>query len=193
MRLCLTATVILVLLGGSAQAILVHEDEPGRTDGSTAVSGLVQSWANVFDGEFVEEGVRSHDWVGCWRGMNFTGEFEWSDSRLPREAEVIFNFDAYGEVGVAYNNMWLLKDADGYWAGPWTGWCDLDSDTCSGVVILTGHGAYAGFYAILAERPDGSETGFQGFEGAILRGEPPPMPDPVEPSAEQPHPTPAAA
>ena len=47
-----------------------------------------------------------------------------------------------------------------------------------------GHGAYDGFYAILNERQDTSATGTQVLAGAILRGELPPMPDPVEPPAE---------
>ena len=185
LRLSLVGTVILVLLGGLAGTAVA------RTDGSTKVTGTGLSSAMGQFPEFSEDGVTGEDWVGHGRGMASQVRFEWSDPRLPSQANVVGNFEAYGEemggdVGaVVVNQMWLLEGPDGYWTGPWTGWCD-DQDRCRATVTLTGYGAYDGFYAVLTEQPQKDENGksTQVFEGVILHGDMPPMPDPLEPTAE---------
>jgi len=164
-----------------------------RTDGSTLVTGSVL-YSGVPgdrpDLTFSEDGTLGEDWVGHGRGMVTDVGFEWSDPRLPMEATIVGNFEAYGDpregdVGaVAVSNMWLVEGPEGYWTGPYTGWCDAQ-DHCRGTVSLTGHGAYEGFHAILTEQPQADSNGRlkQTFEGAILAGAMPPIPEPLEPTA----------
>jgi hypothetical protein len=186
LRLPLTGAVILMLLGGLAVTAVA------RSDGSTRVTGSVLGvGGDQSAGEYTEEGVVGEDWVGHVRGQRPVVEIEWSDPRLPSEARMVGNYDAYGtetdgDVGVVVlTNTWLLEDADGSWTGPWIGWCD-EAWLCYGTVTLTGHGAYEGFHAVLTERPqeeaDGAVT--KVLEGAILAGEMTPIPEPLEPTTE---------
>ena len=185
LRLSLVGTIIMVLLGGLGGAVVA------RTDGSAKVTGTVVSSASGASGEFSQDGVLGEDWVGHGRGFGGSTTFEWSDPRLPSRADTMMNFDAYGDpaegdVGaVAVTTMWLLEGPEGSWNGPWIGWCDEQSH-CRGTVTLTGYGAYEGLYAVLTEQPqeDASGTVTQMFEGAILAGEIPPVPEPLEPSVE---------
>jgi len=185
LRLSLVGTVILMLLGGLAGTTMA------RTDGSTKVTGTVLSSTSGAYGEFTEDGAIGEDWVGHGRGFGGSATFEWSDSRLPSRADMMTNFDAYGDpadgdVGaVAVTTMWLLTDADGSWSGPWTGWCD-EQNHCRGMVTLTGRGAYEGLYAILTQQPREAANGTvtDMYEGAILAGEMPPVPEPLEPTTE---------
>jgi hypothetical protein len=194
LRLSLVGTIILALLGGLTATVIA------RTDGSIKVTGSMMSSGSTGSPEFSEDGTLGEDWVGHGRGMDWLAQVEWSDPRLPSEVQSVVNFEAYGseadgDVGVVVaNNTWLLEGQDGSWSGSWTGRCDADGDHCRAMVILTGHGAYEGFYAVLTEQPqeDASGTVTQMFEGAILAGEMPPVPEPLEPFAEQPSHTPAS-
>ena len=161
------------------------DEEPGRTDGSAHVTGSVMSMTMSDEGEFTDEGAHSEDWVGHLRGVWFLEEFEWSDPPLPSQAEVVINGEAYDPAGIASDVMWLLEDADGYWTGPWTGWCSFE-DHCHGVATITGHGAYEGLCAVITERQsrDASAMVDKVLEGGIFRGDMPPVPEPLEPSAE---------
>ncbi len=183
LRVSLIGTVVVMLLAGLAGTAVA------RTDGSARVTGSeLYSMAGSYP-EFSEDGVLGEDWIGHGRGMGSTQKIEWSDPRLPSEVQSVTNFEAYGsevdgDVGaVVINSMWLLEDSDGTWIGPWTGWCD-DQDRCQGMVVLTGHGAYDGFYTVLTERleEDADGTATKVFEGAILAGEMPPLPAPPEPT-----------
>ena len=51
---------------------------------------------------------------------------------------------------------------------------------------ITGHEAYEGLYAVIRafDTIEGPEFGDWVFEGFILEGEMPPMPEPVEPASE---------
>jgi hypothetical protein len=177
LRLSLVGMVIVALLGGLGGSALA------RTDGSTKVTGSVVGFRYAVPPEVSEDGVIGEDWVGHVRGRPFQEWFEWSDPRLPSEAEVVGNAEAYGDpldgdVGiVALSATWTMEDADGSWVGPWIGWCD-EQDLCHGLVTLTGHGAYEGYYVMLTERPgeDAAGKATQEFEGAILAGEMPPVP-----------------
>jgi hypothetical protein len=165
-----------------------------RADGSTLVTGSVL-YSGVPgdrpDITFSEDGTVGESWVGHGRGMVTDVGFEWSDPRLPMEVTIVGNFEAYGDpregdVGaVAVSNMWLVEGPDGYWTGPYAGWCDAQ-DHCRGTVTLTGHGAYEGFYAVLTEQPQADSNGTlkQTFEGAILAGEMPPIPESMGPTAQ---------
>ncbi|HYO18132.1 MAG TPA: hypothetical protein VES02_05640 [Dermatophilaceae bacterium] len=186
LRLSLVGTIILALLGGLTATVIA------RTDGSIKVTGSMMSSGSTGSPEFSEDGTLGEDWVGHGRGMDWLAQVEWSDPRLPSEVQSVVNFEAYGsesdgDVGVVVaNNTWLLEGQDGSWSGSWTGWCDAEGDHCRAMVTLTGHGAYEGFYAVLTEQPqeDASGTVTQMFEGAILAGEMPPVPEPLEPSVE---------
>ena len=186
LRLSLVGTVILTLLGGLSSATVA------RSDGSTRVTGsVVGVGGDPSAGEYTEEGVVGADWIGHVRGQRPLVTFEWSDPRLPSQAEMVGNYDAYGyqadgDVGVVVlTNTWLLEDPDGSWTGPWVGWCD-DQWLCHGTVTLTGHGAYEGFHAVLTERPQEEADGVitKVLEGAILAGEMTPIPEPLEPTTE---------
>jgi hypothetical protein len=184
LRLSLVGTVILVLLGGLVVTTVA------RSDGSTRVTGSQLSSAPAGSPEFSEDGTLGEDWVGHGRGMGWLTQVEWSDPRLPSQVQSVMNFEAYGsevdgDVGaVVGSSMWLLEGPDGYWSGPWTGWCD--EQLCHGAVVLTGHGAYEGLYAVLTEQPQEDAAGIvkQVYEGAILAGAMPPIPEPLEPAAE---------
>ena len=197
--LALAASIIIPGLSGpdpapaapAASASPAPSATTTRMDGSTLVTGSVlysSMPGDRPDVTFTEDGTLGEDWVGHGRGMVTDVGFEWSDPRLPKEATIVGNFEAYGDprdgdVGaVAVSNMWLVEGPDGYWTGPYTGWCDAQ-DHCRGTVALTGHGAYEGFYAILAEQPRAESNGRlkQTFEGAILAGEMPPIPESMEP------------
>jgi hypothetical protein len=180
LRLSVFGTVILVVLGGLAGTVLA------RTDGSTRVTGSMLSSGSTASPEFSEDGTVGEDWVGHGRGMDWLALVEWSDPRLPREVQSVVNFEAYGseadgDVGVVVaNNTWLLEGPDGSWIGAWFGWCD-EQDHCRATATLIGHGAYEGLYAVLTEQPHADENGSitQMFEGAILAGEMPPLPEPT--------------
>jgi hypothetical protein len=182
-RLSLTGTVIVVLLVGLAGTVLA------RTDGSTKVTGTYLYSTSGSEPEFTMDGAIGEDWVGHGRGMGSRSTVEWSDPRLPAEVTSVANFEAYGnptegDVGaVAVASRWLLEDAEGSWSGPWMGWCD-EQNHCRGLASLTGHGAYEGFYAVLTEQPQEDENGRirPVFEGAILAGAMPPVPEPLEPT-----------
>ena len=183
LRLSLAGTVILTLLGGLGGVAVAEDDE--SSDPNAIVSG---SWRDggpsswVF--EFSEEGVPDEPgWVGHGRGLRRTDSYEWSDPRLPTKGQAVVNFEAYGDSGMAVRSTWLLEGPDGYWTGPWTGFCDAD-ERCQGTAVLTGHGDYEGLYAILTERPPLSSAYRTTYEGAIYSGEMPPMPEPLEPLAE---------
>jgi len=120
--------------------------------------------------------------VGHLRGLRSVQTIEWSDPRLPSEKVTETNFDMF-RIGVPsempFTGSHLLVGPDGYWTGTGTGFCGTDN-TCHGLDVLTGHGAYDGLYATLLA------TTFRGTEwdGLIFEGEMPPMPDPLEPSSE---------
>jgi len=58
--------------------------------------------------------------------------------------------------------------------------------------ILTGHEAYEGLFATILGEHDMSAGAQYVYRGLIYEGEMPPMPDPLEPSAESPAQTPAS-
>ena len=154
-------------------------------DTTAIVTGTVLSvTADRSGAEFSEDDVPdTPGWVGHRRGVRSQVEFEWSDPRLPSQVEMVWNGEAYEDAGVAINSMWLLEGPEGHWSGPWSGWSDPEGHW-HGTVVLTGHGVYEGLYATLTERPHEDAAGMvtQVFEGAILFGEMPPMPEPLVPS-----------
>ena len=188
LRLSLVGTVILMLLGVAGGTSIAEDDQV--SDPTAIVTGsMLEMTSDPSELEYSAEGVDGEpDWVGHGRGLMTMQTAEWSDPRLPSEIQSVANFDEYGPPGsafYAFSSRWLLEGPDGYWEGPWTGFCD-SVDHCHGTVILTGHGGYEGLYAVLAEKPGEGSSGGSGqvVEGVILFGEMPPMPDPVEPSTD---------
>ena len=121
------------------------------------------------------------------RNFKLLESVEWSDPRLPSDVLNVLNFDMH-VIGhfqdLPVTGAVLLQGPDGYWTGSLTGFCD-PQETCHVMETLTGHGAYEGLFATILGGD--AEAGAQYlYEGMIFEGEMPPMPDPLEPSAEQP-------
>jgi hypothetical protein len=179
LRLALAGTITLALLGGVGGAGIAQHDEelPGTT--VTPFTGLrMNELGDPTTEEWSEEGS-----IGRSRGYELRENVEWSDQRLPAEKLNVINYDihdleAWEDAAIAGTT--LLEGPDGYWSGEWTALC---KDGCHGMHVITGHGAYEGLFAVFRGFPPEDE-GLWAYEGLIFEGSMPPMPDPVEPSAE---------
>lgn len=173
-RLFLAGTVILALLGGLGAAAIAQDDGSGR---ATYFTGTRTSAVETETGDWREE-----DGVARLRGARAIETVDWSDPRLPSEMQISQNVDMLAGEAAVFGTT-LLEGPEGYWTGQFIAYCDVES-VCSGMNALTGHGAYEGLFAVMRAFDDieGPEFGDWVFEGLILEGEMPPMPDPVEPS-----------
>jgi hypothetical protein len=183
LRLSLTGTVILTLLGGLSGAVVAQGDE-GSGLTVTPFTGLEISEM----GDSSEEEWSEESGVGRARTYKLREHVEWNDPRLPAEKLNAFNIDMYdiGELrNAAITGTTLLPANDGYWSGEAIIFCDAEAD-CHGMHVLTGHGAYEGPFAMFRGMPpeDPEGRGLWAYEGLIFEGQMPPMPEPVEPSAE---------
>jgi hypothetical protein len=173
LRLSLAGMVMLALLGGLGGVTLAQED----TDGAkvTHVTGTRVSAVEDAIDEWWEA-----DGIGHGRGLHATETIEWSDPRLPSELQIMQNIDALGQEAVV-TGATLLEGPEGYWTGEFTAYCDPDSD-CHGMNTITGHGAYAGLFAVFrgfwADGPGSDWV----FDGVIYEGEALPMPEALEPT-----------
>ncbi len=178
LRVSLVGTVILALLGGLGNVALAQDDMDAAK--VTPVTGTrLSAVEDTTDEEWWEE-----DGVGHSRGVRGVETIEWSDPRLPSELQLVNNFDAYDQGGV-FSGATLLEGPEGYWTGEFRVFCDADFE-CNGMNTLTGHGAYEGLSAMIRAFDDieGPEFGDWVFEGLILEGELPPIPEALEPPAE---------
>jgi hypothetical protein len=185
LRLSLAGTVILALLGGLSGAVAAQAEETASALPVAAVTGTVIT--QVFDDSDEEYSVNAAG-VGHARGTHLVETYEYSDPRLPAEKRIELNFDIYPLRG--WGDVWVLTSTirldgpDGYWTGTgqWFGPVGgklASMDVYAGSQdVLVGHGAYEGLMAVLGC------DGVTGCSGYIVKGEMPPMPDPVEPSAE---------
>ena len=125
-------------------------------------------------------------------------EVEWSDPRLPSRMVSRTLLDPFegahpdGSVWPSVNSVsYRLEGPDGAWSGVGQGfdvnpeWMPSEPSQLMGVemVTLTGEDAYVGLSAVLLLHVDAADWG-QGsyaFEGFIYDGEPPPVPDLIEP------------
>jgi hypothetical protein len=182
LRLSLAGTVILALLGGLSGAVVAQGDEePGPVTPFTGVR--LSTTTDTSEEEWSVEGD-----IGHARVFKVHETVEWSDPRLPTDMLSVVNFDMYniGEMReVASSGTTLLEGPDGYWTGANTAFCDEIGD-CYGMNVLTGHGDYEGLFATVRASSlyDPNYESDVLFEGLIFEGEMPPMPDPIEPSAE---------
>ena len=182
LRLSLTGVLALALHGGLGGTVVAQD---GTESGPvTHFTGAVVSLTTDDTDEewWVEDGV------GHARTYRLTEMVDWSDPRLPSEKQNVLNFDMY-DIGefrdLPMTGTILLEGPDGYWTGEFTTYCDASGD-CFGMNSVTGHGAYDGLFAIFRASPGGDTTveSASVFEGLIFEGEMPPMPDPIELSAE---------
>ena len=179
MQLALAGGAALVLLGGLAVA--AETQDPILDPRVTLVTGKVTATTpDTSDEEWWVE-----DAIGHARVYKVSETVEWSDPRLGDGALLSLNFDMY-EISQAKQmpvtgSMWL-QGPDGHWTGTSTGFCD-PAGVCRSMIILTGHDAYDGLFATILNTGDG-ESNESTYQGLIFEGEMPPMPDPVEPSAE---------
>jgi hypothetical protein len=81
-----------------------------------------------------------------------------------------------------YSGSVLLENEAGYWSGSLAGY-QAAEEPYPGLLQteLAGHGAYEGLSALLYYAGEG---GIDTFEGLVFEGEPPPVPEPMEPPAE---------
>jgi hypothetical protein len=173
LRLSLAGMVMLALLGGLGGVTLAQEDTDGakvtHVTGTrvSAVEGAIDEW---WEADGIEHG----------RGLHATETIEWSDPRLPSELQMVQNIDALGQAAVV-TGATLLEGPEGSWTGEFTAYCDPDSD-CHGMNTITGHGAYAGLFAVFrGSWADGPGSDWV-FDGVIYEGEALPMPEALEPT-----------
>ncbi len=171
LRLSLVGTIILVLLGGLG-GVVMAQDESDEDAAVTHVTGTVTD--SVWDDSQLQ-------WTSPYsgEGMRITETYEWSDPRLPAVKRSVMNFNEFpGGPSPAFLGMTTcrLEDSVGAWTGGARTMQYVDGRGV-GWDVYVGEGAYEGLIAVLQCTSDGCE-------GQIFEGEMPPVPDPVEPSAE---------
>ena len=174
LRLSLVGTVTLLLVGAMPLGATAQEDESMLA--GTSVTGKIvseENWSNP-------ESATSEAGMDEALGMRVERQIEWSDPRLPSEFRSVVNLHA-NEIGMATSASELYEGGD--WTGRFTGVCD-NEDNCWGLSVLTGHGDHAGLSAVIVTMAPEDPTSSAAYKGFIFEGEMPPMPDPVEPSAE---------
>ena len=180
LRSSLALTLTLALLGGLGGVALAQEEN--EAGGFPPVAG------QRLTAEFDDTAVESWEDAGVPYMSGFISRetWEWSDPRLPAESTSLIATGDYrpadGWPGEVIYGSVLMEGADGYW----TGTQHLLADEMSvghGMMVLTGHGAYKGLFALLmghTDDPDCVEC--ETFTGAIYEGAPPPMPEPLVPA-----------
>ena len=162
--------MMLALLGGlSITAVAQSEEAPGPL-----VTPVTGERLDVRPVDETEPRVSEDEFV---RWPETQGTFLWSDPRLPAEMRVKMNVVA----DHVFSGAVLLEDADGHWSGTWEAFIG-DGPRVHGVMRLTGHGAYDGLIAVL-HGSDEQCFGCMHYDGVIVEGAIPPMPEPLEPSA----------
>jgi len=185
LRLALAGTVTLALLGlGGATVAQDEEDAPVTV---TQVTGEAFSDRTMNQGAWTDV-----DGGGQQRGAVFEHDIEWSDPRLPSLMRLHENLNIHwvGDEDAAWTLVGnvRLEGEEGAWTGAEYG---LGEDSPTGatlqprMMLLTGEGAYEGLSAVLQRQHEVITTASRPvFEGYIFEGELPPMPEPLEPSAE---------
>jgi len=190
LRLSLVGTVILTLFAGLGVGVAAQDED--ETPTSTYVTGnYIDSFGTA--PEFSElDGVER---------MRMTSErvVEWSDPRLPSKMATKLDLDS--RLGVhpdgpvssgvrAYT--YRLEGPTGAWTGTGRGFSTGGFEFypteeswlfSTELVELTGEGDYEGLSAILVLNTSWGDfvTATYTFEGYIFEGEPPPLPEPIEP------------
>jgi hypothetical protein len=175
LRLSLAGAVILALLGSVSGAVLAQDDTEDQARVAHVTGKLIdQVWDDTQLDFTTEAGVN------YGRGMRLMETYEWSDPRLPALKTSILNFNSYpsrdAERGIMTQLSNRMEGPDGAWVGTATSMQFVDGRG-QGQDIYVGEGAYEGLVAVMF-------CDSEGCEGQIFEGELPPVPDPVEPSAE---------
>jgi hypothetical protein len=177
LRLSLVGAVILMLLGGLSSVATAQGDE---------VIGPLG--ANYFTATDTTVSAEPLEWMpgpGYTEAVDAISvtEFTASDPRISGQATWTndIRFFPYGEEGGIDPAVWQgtvrIENADGAWAGTLTGYHD-PAEVAREWNIVTGEGAYEGLSAIFRFVSEG------GYEGVIVPGGLPPLPEPAEPPAE---------
>ena len=186
-QMSLVGTVVLALLGAMGGAALAQDEpaaieEVGRPDEEAPVTATHVT-STPIDHASDDSGVElwtDERGVEHFHGFRAFSTDEWSDPRLPSDSAMVENFDIYRtDDGTQVVGMSAIRldGPNGSWTGTATSLYSLPDGTGSGVMVLTGEGAYEGLFAVLMGDPSG-------MDGYIFEGEMPPMPDPPEPTTE---------
>ena len=178
LRLSLVGTVMLTLLGGLGGAVAAQDDEMTGTRVTGVVSG--PQWPGPWPAP-TEEGGATY-----WSDWRVERPVEWSDPRLPSMMTTVLSISEHripADIVQTWAATHRLDGPDGAWTGTERGVNNLSTEPGGrvGLLVLTGEGAYEGWTAVLATL---TEPWGEFYEGFILEGHPPAMPDPVEPPAE---------
>jgi hypothetical protein len=120
---------------------------------------------------------RLNDWEVVFEDVVAT------DARLSGTWTVVLNGHGFGQPGTpeafgVYTGTARLENEDGAWVGEVV---SFNSEPYERIrLIVEGEGSHAGWHAII----DQSDEEWSGFRGVVFGGGLPPMPDPIEPSAE---------
>jgi hypothetical protein len=175
LRMSLAGAVSLALLGGLSGALAAQDEDAGPNAWVTGVGQSMTGDPTELEWSETDSGMSG-------RGLKVVETVEWSDQRLPSEFRSVGNLQA-NDAGMAISTTELWEGPDGDWTGQWNGACDLE-DNCWGLSVLTGQGAYEGLTAVIVTMAPEDATSSATYKGFIFEGEMPPVPDPVEPSAE---------
>jgi hypothetical protein len=191
LRLSLAGTVILTVLGMVGGAVVAQEP----TDKATHVTGTVTASRTVTQLTYTPYDEYMHN---TGYGGVYEYDVDWSDPRLPSLMRVAENWDFFGlaentspDVNGAISVMGnvRLEGPDGAWTGMKYGLLEetkpVERYPGPEMIILSGEGAYEGLSAMLSRTYDEPPAAgaFETYEGYILHGELPPMPEAPEPSA----------
>jgi hypothetical protein len=183
-RVSLTGTVVLALLGGLGGAVLSEDDVDPMTP---AYFTLTRGPAPESIGGLAPDDLDG-DGFPELRGQLEVGiPVEASDPRVSGLWTIYVNADvvgvADGTVDMAVTSHRLQND-EGGWSGTGTAISAYGSegDLTTGLTVMTGERAYEGLSLVLSQTyKDGDES----YWGIILpNAKVPPMPDPIEPPAE---------
>ena len=165
-----------LLTGGTPAAV---SDAPSPSASPTepvAVTGSMTSWdVQSYGSTVTEDGIYWSE--GPW----WTITWEASDPRLSGQGTRSANWNESVTTGTGIGtSTYVLVNPDGRWLG--SGSFAQAEGEMSEMVVLHGEGAYDGLTASVFHQTDFSSP--HTFAGVIFPGEPPTIPEPVEPPAE---------
>ena len=164
------------LLGGSAVGAAAQDPEAGTSEPTIFSLRLVPS-SQVRDTEVTTEDGVYKEMGTCFAPIVYNA----SDPRLAGDLTVCGDLHRFGATDGAPtvgSGTFRLVNDEGAWQGSdaWAGWTDPESgeevEFGSGVIVLTGEGAYDGLYAVM------TLSDWSDVQGFIFEGAPPAEPAP---------------
>ena len=193
LRLSLVGAVILMLLGGLGSVAVGQDDEVAASH----VVGTVTSTRTVSPFTYTHTDDFSHN---TGYGAVYEVAVDWNDPRLPSPIRSTENWDyyyagdvgAFGNVGAPVFGNVRLEGPDGAWTGIEYGLMEELAEGAEGypqmrLMFLSGEGAYEGLSAVLERKYENdapSSYDSPTYEGYILEGGLPPIPEAPELVAE---------